>query len=100
MNTATLTTAPACPSWCAMHIADEDAVIHEGVPLAVVAAGGEGMVAGSVFLHVNRYDTSTTTGDVAVSVDLTQNGIDLTAAELRQLAAAALNLADQMEATR
>lgn len=90
----------ACPRWCATHLADEDAVIHEGLPLTVDAAGGAGMVAGSVFLHVNRYDTTAATGDVAASINLTQNGVDLTAAELRQLAAAALNLADLIEVTR
>ncbi len=100
MSPAILTTASSCPSWCTTHLADEDAVIHEGHALTVDAAGGEGMVAGSVFLHVNRYDTTAATGDVAASINLTQNGVDLSAAELRQLAAAALNLADLIEVTR
>ena len=97
---ALFTAKAACPPWCATHLADEDAVIHEGLSLAVVAAGGEGTVAGSVFLHANRYDTPTTTGDVAASINLTQNGVDLSAAELRELAAAALNLADLIEVPR
>ncbi len=74
--------APTCPTWCVTHLTDEGAVVHEGALVTVEAAGGEGMVGGSVSLRVNRYDVPAVTGQVAASIDLTQNGVDLGAASL------------------
>ncbi|MGI5179531.1 DUF6907 domain-containing protein [Dactylosporangium sp. CA-152071] len=101
MSTATLTTAPACPPWCTQDLIDDDgAVLHESAPEFIEASGGKSLIAGSVSLRLNRYDLAGLAGVVAVSVDSHPDGVDLNAAELRQLAAAALNLADQIEETR
>ncbi|GAA1550586.1 hypothetical protein GCM10009827_084070 [Dactylosporangium maewongense] len=75
-------------------------MLHESAPEFIETAGGKSLIVGSVSLRLNRYDLAGLVGVVAVSVDSHPIGVDMNAAELRQLAAAALNLADQIEETQ
>ena len=75
-------------------------MIHEGAVQEIVLAGGASLVPGTLTMRLDRYDASDGIGEVAVSIDLTQPGIDMNAVELRHLAAVALHLADQLEVTR
>jgi len=94
-------TAPTCPPWCRKHATDPDgSICHEGQPLTIRAAGGGNLVSGEVTLNLNRFDEYGITGQTAVVITASPDGIDLTAAELRQVAAAAHNLADQAETGR
>ncbi len=100
MNTATLTTVAVCPPWCTRHMTDPDgSIVHEGSPTTVTAAGDEKLVGGVIGLFLNRFDERGALGVTAACLTSSQDGIDLTAGELRQLAAAALNLADLIEVT-
>ncbi|MGI5245130.1 DUF6907 domain-containing protein [Dactylosporangium sp. CA-139066] len=103
MSAATLTrtTARTCPPWCRKHGTDPDgSICHEGEPITVQAAGGGNLVAGEVDLYLNRFDEYGITGQAAIVITASPDGIDLTAAEARQVAAAVLYLAEQLEATR
>ncbi len=101
MSPVTLTTAPVCPPWCAAHMTDPDgSVCHEGTAVEVTVAGDEILVGGVVRLTLTRFDEPGRVGTVAVCLQSSQDGIDLAAADLRQVAAAVLNLADQIEVSR
>lgn len=102
MSTTTLTRTAAriCPPWCVRDLIDPDgSVLHESGTTTVTAAGGSGMVGGTVCLKLNRYDESGRAGTAGVCLTSSSDGIDLSAAEMLQLAAAAQLLAGQADAS-